>query len=56
LTRDIHQLGRDLKTSPATVKREIATLEAAFGVANRTQLALAAQRLGYPTPMVELLT
>jgi DNA-binding NarL/FixJ family response regulator len=51
----VHQLGRDLKTSPATVKREIATLEAAFGVTNRTQLALTAQRLGYPTPMVDLL-
>lgn len=51
----VHQLGRDLKTSPATVKREIATLEGVFGVTNRTQLALTAQRVGYPTPMVELL-
>jgi DNA-binding NarL/FixJ family response regulator len=45
-----------LGASPATIKREIASLQRAFEVDNRTQLALAARHAGYPTPWIDVLT
>jgi DNA-binding CsgD family transcriptional regulator len=50
----LQRLTRELRSSPATVKREIKRLQDALGVTSRVQLALAAHRLGYPTPLVDI--